>query len=264
MINLSFNNWADNPIKTTIKTQPITKLTLPKVTVCPPKNTFTNLNYDLMLLENMTFERDTRDELTHYAVEMIQDNVFNEVMRNLSLLEEENRYYNWYHGFSDIILPFWGQDSFGCTTLDCLKIGLRYNILTKATSGKISTQKYAEKFNSSNVEKNFINYVKFFVPKIVREKANITLHFDIDKNTLEGFEKFHGLLENPNTITTYSKIYTDLSDGLDTLTSYRDISFSDLSDLDLPFMPGFKIKWYYNEDLVPDYNDAFNSSAFKR
>ena len=53
MINLSFNNWADNPIKTTIKTQPITKLTLPKVTVCPPKNTFTNLNYDLMLLENM-------------------------------------------------------------------------------------------------------------------------------------------------------------------------------------------------------------------
>ena len=127
----------------------------------------------------------------------------------------------------------------------------------------ISTKKYAEKFYSSNVEKNFINYVKFFVPKIVREKANITLHFDIDKNTLEGFEKFHGLLENPNTITTYSKIYADLSDGL-SFTSYRDISFSDLSDLDLPFMPGFKIKWYYNEDLVPDYNDVFNSSAFKR
>ena len=128
----------------------------------------------------------------------------------------------------------------------------------------ISTQKYSEKFNSSNVEKNFINYVKFFVPKIVREKANITLHFDIDKNTLEGFEKFHGLLENPNTITTYSKNYTDLSNGFVTFTSYREISNSDLSDLDIPFMPGFKIKWYYSEDLAPNYNDVFNSSAFKR
>ena len=264
MINLSFNNWADNPIKTTIKTQPITKLTLPKVTVCPPKNTFTNLNYDLMLLENMTFDRDTRNELIHYVVEMIQNNAFSEVMSNLSLLEEENRYYNWYHGFSDILLPFWGQDSFGCKTLDCLKIGLRYNIFTKATSGMISTRKYAEKFYSSNVEKNFINYVKFIVPEIVREDDNIKFHFEIDKNSLEGFEKFHGLLENLNTTTTCIKNYTDLSAGLVTFTSYRDISYSDLIDLDVPFMPGFRIKWYFSEDLVPDYNDVFNSSAFKR
>ena len=54
MIYQSFDGWAESPVKTTIETLPITEITLPKVTVCPPKNTFTNLNYDLMLLETMT------------------------------------------------------------------------------------------------------------------------------------------------------------------------------------------------------------------
>ena len=69
----------------TIKTRPITEITLPKVTVCPPKNTFTNLNYDLMMLENMTMNNETREELTHYAVKLIQDSVFEQLMFNISL-----------------------------------------------------------------------------------------------------------------------------------------------------------------------------------
>ena len=38
----SFQDWAESPITTTIETQPITKITFPKLTVCPPKNTFTD------------------------------------------------------------------------------------------------------------------------------------------------------------------------------------------------------------------------------
>ena len=38
IINESFVSWADSPTKTTIETVSITKMTLPKVTVCPPKN----------------------------------------------------------------------------------------------------------------------------------------------------------------------------------------------------------------------------------
>ena len=48
LINQSFEDWSENPVKTTIETLPISQITLPKVTVCPPKNTYTNLNYDLM------------------------------------------------------------------------------------------------------------------------------------------------------------------------------------------------------------------------
>ena len=43
LIRSSFTSWSESPIKTTIETLPISEITLPKVTVCPPKNTFTNL-----------------------------------------------------------------------------------------------------------------------------------------------------------------------------------------------------------------------------
>ena len=56
MIYQSFQDWDESPVKTTVETFPITELTFPKVTVCPPKNTYTDLNYDLMLTENMTLE----------------------------------------------------------------------------------------------------------------------------------------------------------------------------------------------------------------
>ena len=60
IIYQSFQSWADSPVTTTIETQPISEITFPKVTVCPPKNTYTDLNYDLMMTENMTVDNDTR------------------------------------------------------------------------------------------------------------------------------------------------------------------------------------------------------------
>ena len=50
LINESFNSWAENPVKTVTETLPINMMQFPKVTVCPPKNTKTNLNYDLMIM----------------------------------------------------------------------------------------------------------------------------------------------------------------------------------------------------------------------
>merc|ERR1711963_1098999 len=48
LIYHSFNAWDENPVRTTIETRPIDEIIrFPKVTVCPPKNTYTNLNYDL-------------------------------------------------------------------------------------------------------------------------------------------------------------------------------------------------------------------------
>ena len=83
MIYNSFQSWADSPVKTTIETHPIAEITFPKVTVCPPKNTFTDLNYDLRETENMTLDNDTRNELTNYAVQLLQDHLYDEVMSNI-------------------------------------------------------------------------------------------------------------------------------------------------------------------------------------
>ena len=107
MIYQSFDNWADSPVKTTIETQPITEITFPKVIVCPPKNTFTDLNYDLMMTENMTLNNDTRNELASYALKLIYDHdpLYVGTMTNLSKFEDNDRYYNWYHGYTEIRLP---------------------------------------------------------------------------------------------------------------------------------------------------------------
>ena len=47
LIHESFYNWKQSPISTTVETVSISKITFPNVTVCPPKNLFLNLNYEL-------------------------------------------------------------------------------------------------------------------------------------------------------------------------------------------------------------------------
>ena len=78
LINDAFTNWSESPIKTTIETRPISEITFPKVTVCPPKDTFTDLNYDLMMLENMTMTNETREEILD-----IGQAVLNHILRML-------------------------------------------------------------------------------------------------------------------------------------------------------------------------------------
>ena len=56
LIYQAFQDWADSPVKTTIETEPIAKMTFPTMTVCPPKDTYTDLNYDLMTVKNKTVD----------------------------------------------------------------------------------------------------------------------------------------------------------------------------------------------------------------
>ena len=48
LILQSFKSWAESPVSTTLETLPVSEVPLPRVTVCPPQNTFTNLNFDLI------------------------------------------------------------------------------------------------------------------------------------------------------------------------------------------------------------------------
>ena len=54
LIYQSFQSWESSPVSTTIETRPISELRFPKITVCPPKNTYTNLNYDLVNFVNIS------------------------------------------------------------------------------------------------------------------------------------------------------------------------------------------------------------------
>ena len=72
LIYQSFIACADSPVTTNIEIVPITDFTFPKVTVCPPKNTYTDLNYDLIKTSNMVLEHDTRKELADYVISLFE------------------------------------------------------------------------------------------------------------------------------------------------------------------------------------------------
>ena len=136
LINESFDNWNQSPISTTIETLPISELTYPNITVCPPRNSFLDLNYDILEAEKVKLDNETRKEMFHHVLEIIALDSHNEMMNNLSKLEDPDRYHNWYHGYTGVKYP---------TT----SYKRPYNTLfTSATSGNISTQYFGETFDA--------------------------------------------------------------------------------------------------------------------
>ena len=126
LIKESFDSWSESPVKTTIETLPISEITFPKVIVCPPKNTFTDLNYDLMMTENITLTDEMKDDMFKYALEVINEDAFSG--SDWIKLHQKDRFYNWYHGYTEIKFPSHDND------------GLNIRIYTSATSGVITTQ----------------------------------------------------------------------------------------------------------------------------
>ena len=91
LIHTSFYNWKQSPIMTTIETMPISQITFPNVTVCPPKNSFLNLNHDIKQSENVKLDNDTRYALFDFALNIIQDEFYKEMMKNLSKVEDPDQ-----------------------------------------------------------------------------------------------------------------------------------------------------------------------------
>lgn len=103
LIQQSFQSWQDSPVTTTIETRPISEVTFPKISVCPAKNTYTNLNYDLMKMkENVSIPSDLTDyadDLRENFIRHFQDDDYQEQLKKIrETFQEENRFRNWYTG----------------------------------------------------------------------------------------------------------------------------------------------------------------------
>ena len=266
MIYKSFQDWQDNPVTTTIETRPISEITFPKVTVCPPKDTFTDLNYDLMMTENMTLDNDTRNELRNYALELMYDKLYGTIMTNLSKLQEDDRYYNWYHGYTEILLP---------SKLD--GVHETHEIQTYALSGNISTKDFGQKFDANKVERD-INYIIYIdPPESIISDTNVTLQLSIEKVSLADLSygqdtlSLHWYDEIDPKGRNARKNFTPPGEGLESKYTnlYRnDIELADLKKQDLIEMPGFRIMWYYSgidgKQVVHQLDENEFSKSFVR
>ena len=97
LINSSFQEWNESPIKTVIETFSIDKIEFPVVTVCPTKNTFTILNYDLMMANQTTaISKENTNLLTKATVEKMQELEF--ISATSNLFQYKERFRGFYFG----------------------------------------------------------------------------------------------------------------------------------------------------------------------
>ena len=80
MIYSSFLNWEQSPISTTIETLPISQITFPNVTVCPPKKLFLDLNVDFQHSQQIILDNDKREKLLELFLDMVQSQSYDEMI----------------------------------------------------------------------------------------------------------------------------------------------------------------------------------------
>ena len=248
LILQSFKSWAESPVSTTLETLPVSEVPLPRVTVCPPQNTFTNLNFDLTKLYNKT-NKETKIQILNFTMGIIQEVLYEEYIKNISVLNETNRFKNWYNGYTLIKIPKYSMtDKF------------LYELDTIATSGTISTTNFEETTKADFIPKQFKLRVKVDIPDpdYISSNDMVTLHFNIDKITVslskrsQGYDSLYFIQNGmdrgdeveeretytnftpPNPTATFRQIELD-----------RNIFSEDLLTSTYK-MPGFKLSWFYS------------------
>ena len=254
LIYESFLSWEETPVKTNIETLPITELRLPKVTVCPPKNTFTDLNYDLLMAENITYTNKIKIEMFKQFRSILNDHIF---MDDINHLEEKDRFYNWYHGLSDF---------------RNLTIGKDHYLNTVATSGIISTQYFGNYYKPNLVQDTTSIVVKIYIPAYALDNKNVTLHINLEKNSMtdlpSGHDRFmlfdQGFTYLDPEETQYNRNYSPPNQGLPSFFKpYAMIRIVDpdiLKNQNIELMPGFNLSWYYSGGDIKhekEFNDLF-------
>ena len=170
-----------------------------------------------------------------YALDVINEDSFSE--NNWTKLHEEDRFYNWYHGYTLIYSTFNDHD------------GLNIFIYTSATSGVVTSQHYGEKFMPELVDKKLYFSVRVSPPESVLYNENVTLHLKVEKLSMTGLpsgskdEVYMDAYLDAEQTTVY-KNFTPPGEYKHVSLS-RDVTFEEIETQRLDLMPGFKFSWWY-------------------
>ena len=268
MIYQSFEAWEESPVKTTIETRPIREITLPEITVCPPKNTFTDLNYDLMKYENATLDNDIKAEMTTFAEELLQDHLYENKIGLLNLVQESNRYHNWYHGITKIKLPHDRKQ----------KNIIEYFITTTASSGNVSTKYFGDIFDAEKVKRRARYQITIHPTRIksYMYSTNATLHLQIEKISMKplatGTEDifimrvhdYQGREILDKDIIHVNRNYTPPGPHV-TIKLERKVTNLDVRKMKIHQMPGFKLSWFYSgNEVMPHRHDIIYNTSDRK
>ena len=223
------------------------------------KHTYTDLNYDLMLAENFTLTEG--DELINYSWKVINEHTFTD---DLNMLQEEDRYYNWYYGYTQIRRPYTDNDG-----------RQNFRIMTSATSGTFTTQYFGEQYQPGLVARRVWYVVFVEPPESVRNNTNVTLHFSLEKVSMTGLGYGYdslfvagSSLEAGLTSNSYNfTLPVNNAKGRVGVVIIRRVEEEDFRNIEMEAMPGLRLSWHYTglgDNVKPDprYSEYRYSKLF--
>ena len=266
LIQKSFSNWKQNPISTTIETKIMSEITIPNITVCPPKDLNLNLNFDIMKAHGLQIDEQQRIELYNYALIEFQEIFSNNLMQNLSKIVDPERYRNWYYGFTQISFPYINEDD----------NELWHYINTTATSGRISTQYFGDKLQGQRnkldeLEKNIHILIELAVPNNLVGDNEAQLDLNIKKEamttTSDTYRMFLGLPNNEENDIDNEFSDEEIKGPFNTslrFSIHKTLLLSDI--LKLEHLPGFRLTWKFDKDgeQKPKFSDNNTTKEFAR
>ena len=170
LIESLFSSWSEDPISTTVETKPISKSPFPRVSVCPPANSMTSMNWDLKKAENLNLTEGFKQHLANISAELIEDEAFNVLEREEKKFVEENKFLNWYTGFTKPTLPH--NDIYD---------GYKYSLFTSAVKGSISTPDFQEPFKLEKFKKKCLyEYTIYLRENITNITTSLVLNIRLE------------------------------------------------------------------------------------
>ena len=245
LIEEFFQTWTDNPISTTIETRPISEVKFPKVTVCPPKDSFTDLNDVLVKIGNKTFDYDlTNESNSIYQVlekftTFFQNEDFKKRVSNLNSFTEHDRYRNWYQSKSNANFP----------------AGNELSIETSSPFGEIKSPFFKEDIDLDKFDKIALYYVQILSPYY----EDVTLNLKIEYETLENYECLRILGYRSGTISNCLQTERNSTEIQWTKFRKTTIMFKRVADMsttsikevfNLKQVTGFRLSWKFSTNAT--------------
>ena len=169
-------------------------------------------------------------------------------------VQEENRYYNWYQSLTQLRLP------------TIIAQQLKFEIWTRAINGSVAMQYFGDKFNSSLVEKKIaVEIYVYPVRKTPKQNAKAVLNFQIDKISLPDTKDWRMAFArktiNPDLAYFFKNFTIPLpNNGFRKIEQSTNITQQHIDAVKMKRMPGFKLRWHYNKEVVLFKNFAFFKS----
>ena len=235
---------------TTIETKAISELNLPVVTVCPPKGTFTNLNYDLVTINNTLMGEDQIKSLKTFIHKAIIDQEFEAVSEEDKSYMIKGKYESWFKGITQFTLPE-------------TKTKTTFYLWTTASVGEAETPNFGADYSKKSFPLKLSYILLIFPPKNITSTKDKLFNLEIQVNTKkyegEGSEWIEispsGLptemikLSGPVVKNkTYPVIMRTRKNTRQMLIRYeRRFTEKDLLDWSEKINTGFRAKWYYTD-----------------